>query len=268
MSSGHHKPHDLTEHELDDLLDEVLANAKIKARLARTFELTAQYDMALLGSSSIGGHRVHLDRHLHEVRPVRIAKDKTLNTPPGAFRSEHLHRNGHVRAYGIILVKDRPLDVKPGLIRHERLEQALEDELGWPYDRLAHPVAQHWEERDYRAKGFDPKDVEKAFRPHIKHDEAERIVLTPTDLDMRPLLAPPRSDAIIARINAVAQTEKRDHSKVGYVARSNLANQRCGRCKHFIEPKYGGPACTGVKSPIAEEGWCRRFMRGILGATE
>jgi hypothetical protein len=240
MSSGHHKPHDLTERELDDLLDESLANPKIKARLARTFELTTQYDMALLGSSSIGGHKVHLDRHL---------------------------RHGN-RPYGVIMVVSKPLDVKPGLIRHERLEQALEDELGWPYERLAHPVAQHYEERDYRAKGFDPKDVEKAFRPYIKHDEVERIVLTPTDLDMRPLLAPPRSSAVIARINAAAQREKRTHGSVGYVARSSLANQRCGKCRHFIKPEYGGPACVGVQSEIAEAGWCRRYMRGILGATE
>jgi hypothetical protein len=237
MSGGHHGKHDLSAAELDDLLDEALANPKIKRRLAQPYTLVTDYDIALLGSSSIGGRRVFLDRHL-----------KYRNWP-----------------YGIIPVRFKRLDVKPGLIRHERLEQFLEDELGWPYLPLAHPVAQHWEERDYIAKGFHPRDVEVAFRPYIKHDEAERIVKSPTDLDMRPLMAPPRSTRIIDRINETSAKEKRPHESVGYVDKSTRANQHCGKCSMFIAPKYGGPACTLVQSPIVETGWCRRFRAGKLG---
>lgn len=237
MSGGHHAKHDLTQFELDDLLDEVLGNPKIKARLAKPYKFLADYDIALLGSSSIGGEHVYGDRHLREGKGP----------------------------YGVIMVKGKKLNVVPDLIRHERLEQALEDVLGWPYDKLAHPVAQHWEERGYARKGFDPKDVEVAFRPFIKHDEHERITRSPTDLDMRPLLAPPKSTALIAHVNETAQKEKRPHSMVGYVIESKMPNQRCGKCAMFIEPEFGGPACVGVQSPIVAGGWCRRFKAGSLG---
>lgn len=235
MSGGHHAPSDLTPSELDDLLDEALANPKIKSRLARSYSLICDYDIALLGSSSVGGAHVYLDRHLRESRGP----------------------------YGLIYVKRKKLNVVPGLIRHERLEQALEDELGWPY-KLAHPVAQHWEERDYIAKGFYPADVEASFQPFIKHDERERITRSPTDLDMRPLLSPPKSTTLIAHINDTAQKEKRPHPVVGYVRESRRENQACGKCSMFIKPVYGGPACTLVQSPIVEGGWCRRFKAGAL----
>ena len=237
MSSGHHAHSALDAAELDHLLDEALANANVKARLAKPFELVTQFDICLLGSSSIGGRKVYLDRHL---------------------------RFGN-RPYGVIMVGDRPLDVKPGLIRHERLEQALEDCLGWPYLPLAHPVAQRWEERDYKAKGFDPRDVEQAFRRYIKFDAHERITKSPTDLDMRPLLSPPVSRSMIARINQTDQREKRSQQSVAYVAKSVRPSQRCDICRHYVDPKYAGsPACTGVDSPISPDGWCRRFSKGSL----
>lgn len=236
MSAGHRHAHKLTDAELDDLLDEALANSKVKKRLSRGFTLVTDYDIALLGSSSVGGLNVYLDRHL-----------RYKNWP-----------------YGVIPVRFARLDVKPGLIRHERLEQACEDELGWSYD-LAHPVAQHYEERLYKAKGFDPRAVEKAFKPFIKADEHERIVKSPTDLDMRPLLAPPPDTAIIKRVRETANKEKRAHESVGYVEKSVRDGQQCSKCAMFIQPEYGGPGCTGVKDDIVPGGWCRRFARGVLG---
>lgn len=235
MSSGHHHKSTLTEAELDDILDEVLADKKVQDRLARPYKLIISFDIALLGSSSVGGGHVYLDRHLRS--------------------------DGH--PYGVILVGKRPLDTKSGLVRRERLEQALEDVFGWSYD-LSHHIAQHWEERDYRRKGFDPGAVERAFRPFIKQDEHERIAKTPTDLDMRPLLAPPKSTELIRHINATAQKEKRTHQSVGYVAKSNI-RARCAGCVHLIAAKYGGPACEGVQSPIDPAGWCRRFHKGTMG---
>jgi hypothetical protein len=236
MSAGHHQKHDLSETELDDLLAEALANPKIKKRLERPFKLITNYDIALVGSSSIGGAHVYFDRHLHDGnKPV-----------------------------GFLSVGGKILNTRPGLTRHERLEQALEDELGWPYDKLAHPVAQKYEEKDYRAKGFDPKDVEKAFAPFIKADAHERIKRSPTDLDMRPLMAPPVNKELIAKINECAQREKRPHEAVGYEEKSTHGRQKCGSCSMMVKEMYGGPACIDVQSPIHEGGWCRRFRRGSL----
>jgi hypothetical protein len=191
MSAAHHShSHKFTDKELNEVLDDCLSHPKIKARLARPYKLVTSFDIALLGSSSIGGARVYLDRHLR-------------------------HDGG---PFGVILVERKPLDVKPGLIRHERLEQALEDELGFTYEH-AHVIAQHWEERDYRRKGFSPGDVERAFKPYIKQDEHERIQKSPTDLDLRPVIAPPKSTALLKRINETAQREKRSHASVDYVSK-------------------------------------------------
>ncbi len=239
VSAGHAGKHDLSQAELDSLLDHALADPKIKARLARGYRLDTDHDIALLGSSAIGGWTVYFDRHL-----------RYKNWP-----------------YGVIPVNYRRLDVKPGLIRHERLEQACEDSFGWPY-HLSHLVAQQWEHRYYKAKGFDPADVERGFRPFIKSDSLERITKTPTDLDQRPLLAPPRSTKIIERVNATAQKEKRTHELVRYVENSIKPGQRCGGCRRFIQPAFGGPACTGVMSPIDSAGWCRRYLSGSLGEND
>ena len=239
MSAGHHGVRDLSHAELDTLLKFALAHPAVKKRLARGYRLDVDHDIALLGSSAIGGRTVYFDRHL-----------KFRNWP-----------------YGMIPVQSRRLDVRPGLIRHERLEQAAEDELGWPYI-LAHQVAQHFEEKLYIAKGFDPAAVEKAFKPFLKSDALERITKSPTDLDQRPLLAPPRSTKIIERVNATAQKEKRTHESVKYVEKSAKPGQRCELCKHFVNAIYGGPACTGVQSPVNEGGYCRRFVAGKLGEHE
>lgn len=54
------------------------------------------------------------------------------------------------------------------------------------------------------------------------------------------------------------ESAKRTHGAVHYVARSKKS-EHCAKCKHFIQPSEGGPACTGVQSPIAPAGWCIRF---------
>lgn len=234
MSAGHHHRSDLSQKDLDAILDKVLAQVRVREALKRPYKLDTDHDIALVGSSAIGGRVVYLDRHLH----------------------------GRGLPFGVLLVKGRKLDTKAGLIRHERLEQICEDILKWKYD-LSHVIAQHWEERDYKRRGFDPRQVEKAFKPFIKADEHERIVKTPVDLDMRPLLAPPKSTELIKYINEAAQKEKRPHSSVGYVSRSTTKSI-CAKCVHFIEARYGGPACVGVQSPINPQGYCRRFRAGEL----
>lgn len=225
MSSGHGKRHKLTSAELDDLLDEALADNRVKRMLATPFNVITSDDIPLLGSSSVNRANVYLDRHL----PRRL---------PGI-----------------------KIDNRPGLIKHERLEPILEDVFGWSYD-LSHDVATHYENRDYAARGCDPEKVEKAYEPFIKADEHEKIVRVPTDLDWRPMMADEKK--LLAHVKEVSAKEKLAHEAVGYEAKSTRAGKQCGKCAMFREPKYGGPACTLVKSPIVEAGYCRRFVRGKL----
>ena len=231
MSSGHHLKSELNATELNDLLDEALADPRVKALLAKPVRIDVKHDIPLLGSSAIGWRVIYLDRHLH-------------------FRDW---------PYGFVPVDERRLDVREGLKRHEKLEPILENLYDWPYN-IAHQVAQHYEERDYERRGFDPRDVEKAFAPYIRADEREPLKDVPPDLDLRPMLHDPK---LLERTKESQDRQKRDHASVGYVAESKT-NQRCASCKKFIADKYGGPACIGVKSPIDPMGWCRRFERGAL----
>jgi hypothetical protein len=238
MSSGHRHQGKLTDKELDALLDEVLADRRAQAELAKPYKVDVSYDIALLGSSAVGWRTIYIDRHFRE-------------------------KNG---AFGVLTVGGRKLDTKPGLLRHERLEAVCENVFGWPYE-LSHFVAQHFEERDYKAKGFKPEDVEKAFKTYIKGDEGEPITKSPTDLDMRPLMAPPADTKIIARVHEAAQKERVSHESVAYVDKSTRANQQCGKCVMFISKKYSpDTSCTLVRNPIRPEGWCRRFRKGKLDA--
>lgn len=221
MSSGHHHTSKRSAAELDALCDEALANPKVKARLARRFKLVTTFDIPYLGSSSIGGARVYLDRHI----------------PP------------------IVLTKSR----QP-LIRHERLEQACEDELGWRYE-LSHEVATRWEHRIVP----DPKAYEKMLRAFIKADAHEKILNCPTDMDLRPELAPPVSEQLLTRIRWAMAKEKEPHwsSNIDYQTEPN-ADRQCSKCSMFVTKTYGGPACTLVKDPIEPQGFCRRFSAGKL----
>lgn len=234
MTAGTHHKHDLSSSEIDDLLDEALANPKVRAFLARPFKIVTSKDIPLLGSSSIGGGETYLDQHL-----------RYRNWP-----------------FGIIPVGGVRFDTKPGLTRHERMELAVEDVFGWPYMPIAHPVATAYEHRLYRKLGFDPATVEKAYAPYIRSDEREPLKNVPTNLDLRPML----DDAkLLERTRASQDKQKTPQSSVGYTPHAKMPSQRCEVCAKFIQAKFGGPACVGVKSPISPSGWCRRFEKGSLG---
>lgn len=226
MSSGHqHRgAHGYTAADLDGELDRILKMPAVKRRLARPFKLVTTYDMPLLGSSSIGGANVYLDRHLRA--------------------------NG--RRFGVLLVNDYPFDTKPPLIRHERLEQAIEDVLGWQYEH-AHLVATRWEHRIVP----DPAAYERALKPLIKKDALERVTRVPGDLDIRPLLAPPVNRKMLAAVREAMERSKASHEKAGYVDMSPHRGRHCGNCSMFAGPEYGGPACTKVRDKIRIDGWCR-----------
>jgi hypothetical protein len=233
MSSGHHHKTDLTDHELDDLLDEVLADPRVKRQLAKPRKVNTSKDIPLLGSSNIGWTTIYLDVHLR-VRDL---------------------------PYGTILVDGRKLDVKPGLIRHETLEPILENVYGWAYSPPSHEIAQHYEERLYKEMGFDPRAVEKAFKPFIRNDEAEPLPNVPLDLDLRPEVWEPK---LLARVKLAQDAQKRTHLSVGYTSESKVPGATCARCSMFIHRMYGGPGCTLVKDEINPMGYCRRFSRGSL----
>lgn len=228
MSTGHHHKHDLTSSELDDLLDEVLSNRLVKAELRRPFKVITTEDVPLVGSSGVGWINIYFDRHL-PVSALPLPNGKTHN-------------------------------VRGGLIRHERLEPILENLFGWPYAKLAHPVAQHWEERLYIEQGVDPRLVERGFKPFIKADEHEKIKKVATDLDMRPMLDDKK---LMEHVKAAQDKEKLPHERVMYIDQSRTS-QKCEKCSMFVSEKYGGPSCTLVKSPILPSGWCKRFDRGAL----
>jgi hypothetical protein len=150
------------------------------------------------------------------------------------------------------------------LIRHERLEQACEDELGYGYE-LAHEIATHWEHRWLKQRKIDPAKYEAALAPYIRRDESEKLEKVPTDLDLRPELAPPKDTAMLARIRAAQAKDKVPQALVDYVDKSR-SSRRCGLCSMYIYPAYGGPGCTLVKDPINPHGYCKRFKAGELGA--
>jgi hypothetical protein len=54
------------------------------------------------------------------------------------------------------------------------------------------------------------------------------------------------------------ENEKRSHASVDYEAQSTHGNDRCSRCRHFIDASP--PRCEGVRSPIAAGAWCKRFL--------
>lgn len=233
MSSGHHHKTDLTPHELDDLLDEVLADQRVKRQLAKPRKVDTSKDIPLLGSSNIGWTTIYLDVHL-----------RVRDWP-----------------YGVLPIDGQRLDVKPGLIRHETLEPILENVYGWHYSPPSHEIAQHFEERLYKEMGFDPRAVEKAFKPFIRNDESEPLPNVPTDLDLRPEMWEPK---LLARVKLAQDKQKRTHLSVGYTSESKFPTKSCELCAAFIEPKFGGPGCVGVKNDISPMGWCRRFKRGSL----
>jgi hypothetical protein len=230
LSSGHTHKSKRTAAELDALLDNALAEPKIKARWARPYKLDRGHDIPLLGSSSIGGKTVYLSRNL----PAYLQID------------------------------GKRVETAPPLIRHERIEQACEDELGYGYE-LSHEIATRWEHRWLTERKIDPAEYEAALAPYIRRDESEKLEKVPTDLDLRPELAPPKDTAMLARIRAAQAKDKAPQAVVDYVDKSQ-SSRRCGLCSMYVYPAYGGPGCTLVKDPINPHGYCKRFKAGELGA--
>ncbi len=230
MSSGHPHKSKRTAAELDALLDNALADRKIKARMQRVTTIEHGYDIPFLGSSAIGGMTVYLSHGL----PVYLQID------------------------------GKRVEITTPLIRHERLESACEDVLGYGYE-LAHEIATHWEHRWLKQRKVDPAKYEAALAPYIRRAESEKLEKVPTDLDLRPELAPPKDTAMLARIRAAQAKDKVPQAVVDYVDKST-SGRRCGLCSMYIYPAYGGPACTLVKDPINPHGYCKRFKAGELGA--
>lgn len=239
MSAGHaHEGAKFSAKEIAQLAREALANPLVRKRLERKHTLDIDHDIVYLGSSSIGGATVYLDRHL------RVARQP----------------HGHLLIGGRFYQTTRPLT------RHERLEQACEDELGWVYG-LAHRVATWWEHELVRAQlTWIPEDkrvpaYEAALKPYIKADEHEKLIRVPGDLDIRPLLAPPMSKALVDHVRAAMEKSRAPHAEVGYVAASKHTGKHCAGCSMYVPADQGYRGCAAVRPPIDPAGWCRLFER-------
>ena len=122
------------------------------------------FDLPYVGGSSEGTERIYVDRHAYPV----IVKAGLL----------------------------------PGLIKHELVEGILLDH-GWKYEiepEAAHLVASVAEERENLKRGILRQDADEIYRPLIKADEHERLVIVPDDLHMQPYLEPPVDKALIAHM--------------------------------------------------------------------
>ncbi len=173
MASGHRRGKgNFTETSLN----RILANSKVKARLARPFKVDKSYDSPLLGGSSWDGSIVYIDRHLPKS----------------------------------IKINRKPVSPLPFLIEHERVENAIMNAMGYKYDP-AHELATLAEHKKVKAAGIDLKAYETALKPYIKNDSTEKLTRVPKDLNLHPYLDEEDSEtrAILAHFKSLGIKTKR-----------------------------------------------------------
>lgn len=151
MSTGHRHLHRGSTPELEAELSRILADSRVRKRLAAPYRFDFNYDVPYLAGYSVDGKVIYIDRHMPRM----------------------------------IMVQGRGMGVLPGLSRHERLEKALIDSFGWTYEK-SHKFATLYEHRLYKKNKFNPASVEKVYSPYIKADEREQIKLAPKNLDLTP----------------------------------------------------------------------------------
>lgn len=250
MSAGHRgRERKLSLADCKIIFQEAKSDPKFKERMARPYRLSTEDDIPLLGSSSKGGKTVYLDRHL-----------RYQNKP-----------------YGLIPVNGKLMNVKGPLIEHERVEQALEDIYGFAYEP-AHEVATFAEHRIVEFMGFDPEAYEKALKPYIKADEHERIERVPSDLDIRPELAPPVDKALLAHIKkaqarnratggrAVKKVEKIGRDSFLYLEGTIADFAQCSSCYLFARDK-GRCAILGGDFEVRPQDTCGMYLEGTYSGT-
>lgn len=77
------------------------------------------------------------------------------------------------------------------------------------------------------------------------------------------LLALPITVAAVGTtMSAASAAPGLDPKAVGYITKSKMHGKECGNCVLYVPPKKKGSkigACTQVKGPIAEAGYCNIY---------
>lgn len=218
MSAGHYTQHSHKPSEL------ALAGAHacIARRLAQPYRLDRKHDLPYLAGYSIDGKTIYIDRHMPKKMEYR----------------------------------GRSIGTDRFLIIHERWEKSFLDEFSswgyWP----AHQHAERGEEDAEDAAGVPHDVVQKFFKPFIKADQRERLILVPKDLDLTPYLAQPVDRDLVAHLR-VKMGIKISQEAAHYGA--GKPSHHCGVCEYFRDDV--GENCKIVTQHVAAEGGCDFFER-------
>ncbi len=211
-------------------LERLMRNPEVMSRLFQPSEVNRDYDIPYLGGISVDAKTVYLDRHL----PNQLTLD--------------------------VDGRRHTFDPAPFICAHERFEKAVMDGVGWEYPH-AHEAANGYERRHVILAGLPWRDYQKSLEPFIKADEKEALEKVPGNLEMRPYLAPPVDNALIARMEkAMGGSKARKHSKADVRYGEGMATSHCGpvakwphgACEHFEAPN----SCQLVRGYIKPSGWC------------
>jgi len=165
MSVGHSRRHSPAEsHETE----RVLADPRVKARLAQRPKIDRGYDLPYLGGYSQDGRTIYFDRHF----------------PASGIK-----------------VAGKLVNVLPFLLTHEYTEKTLIDVMGYTY-KAAHEIATQAEHAKVREAGINPQDYEAALKPYVKADALEKLVRVAPDLDPAPYIQT-NDKPVLRRIRAV-----------------------------------------------------------------
>jgi hypothetical protein len=196
------------------------AHATVARRLAQAYRLNRTHDLPYLAGYSTDGKTIYIDRHM----------PKTMR------------------------YRGRTIDTDKFLIIHERVEKSLIDECGWGY-WPAHRHAEGLEEEAEDAAGVPHEAVQRFFKPYIKADAKEKLILVPKDLDMTPYLALPVDKDLVAHMRVrmgIKISKEAAHYGEG------KPSHHCGICEYF-RPMSDG--CERVNGRITAEDGCRFFER-------
>jgi hypothetical protein len=189
MSAGHEHHRRNMKNSVD--LARLLKDTNIKALMAIEVRIDRTYDLPFLSGYSKNGRTIFIDRHL----PERI------------------------------LINDQEIDVVTFLVVHERVESALIAGAGFDYQD-AHEYATAAEHDHVRAAGIKPYQYEDAIESFIKGHQIEKLLRTPTDLDLSPYKTK-GCELLLKHLQKIGDTDRS--------ARREWADQSM----HRSEPKEG-----------------------------
>ena len=173
MSGGHHRLHafGMGSHQLD----EVMKNPMVRERLNMPRKINYDYDMPYVGGYSTDGKTIYGDRHLPDEIELELDNQRKI-VRPAEFLFDY---DGH-----------------------EPVEWSVMDALGWGYEH-AHAGPATGSERRKVLRRLGPgwwQPWQNAIEKYVKADEHEKLKKMPKDYDMRPVLAKPVNEALVAAV--------------------------------------------------------------------